>query len=267
VTSAPVAVLTGGGSGIGAATAARLGRRGLHLVLLGRNLEALGAVAATLPGEPDVVPIDLADPDQVANCGEQIAGRYGEVAALVNCAGALLNRRAERASPADVARLLAVNATAPHLLAAALFPRLRAARGAVVNVVSVSALQGVAAQSGYSASKGALVALTRSLATEWGVHGIRVNGVAPGIIRTPMSAAFAGSAYEEYTARNVPLGRWGRPDDVAGVIEFLCSDDARYVTGQILTVDGGLSSLYWMSTAGAVRSEVAASESAPLGTV
>jgi NAD(P)-dependent dehydrogenase (short-subunit alcohol dehydrogenase family) len=123
-----------------------------------------------------------------------------------------------------------------------------------VNVVSVSAMQGVAAQSIYSATKRALLALTRSMATEWGPFGIRVNAVAPGVISTPMSAPYAKESYVEHLNANIPLGRWGEPDDLGTTIAFLCSEGARYITGQVITVDGGLSSMYWVSMPGARRS-------------
>jgi meso-butanediol dehydrogenase / (S,S)-butanediol dehydrogenase / diacetyl reductase len=254
----PVAVLTGAGSGIGNATALRLAAQGLRLVLVGRNIAALTELAAKLPYEPEIVEADLELVEQLADRAGAIGDRFGTVAAVINCAGTMLNRRVERTSLADVNRLFAVNATAPFILSQALFPALRAARGCVVNVVSVSALQGVAAQSIYSASKGALIALTRSMAVEWGRHGIRVNAVAPGIILTPMSASYAVPPYEDHISRNVPLGRWGEPDDLASTIAFLCSDAARYITGQVITVDGGLSSLYWLSAAGPARAAGAA---------
>lgn len=249
--SAPVAVLTGAASGIGTATARRLAESGHRLVLLGRSVDALRELAGELggaAGDPVVVPADLAATDEVAEIAAGLAERFESVAAVVNCAGAMLNRRAERTDAAALNHLLAVNITAPFLLTRALFDPLRAAAGSVVNVVSVSGLRGVVAQSAYSASKGALIALTRSMAAEWGRHGIRVNAVAPGVVLTPMSAAYAVESYERHLSDNIPLRRWGRPDDIATTIAFLCSDAARYVTGQVITVDGGLSSLHWMST-------------------
>lgn len=251
----PVAVLTGAASGIGAATARRLAESGHRLVLLGRSVDALEELGRELgggaAGDPVVVAADLARTEELEEIAARLADRFESVAAVVNCAGAMLNRRAERTAAAQLNHLLAVNVTAPFLLTQALFGSLRAAEGAggsVVNVVSVSALQGVVAQSAYSASKGALVALTRAMAAEWGRHGIRVNAVAPGVVLTPMSADYAVGPYEQHLNNNIPLGRWGRPDDIATTIAFLCSDAARYITGQVITVDGGLSSLHWMST-------------------
>ena len=249
----PVAVLTGAGSGIGAATAVRLAEAGLRVVLVGRNRPALTALSGRLPHDPEIVEVDLADTEDLAERTNALAEQLGSVAVLVNCAGTMLNRRAERTSVQDLNRVFAVNLTAPFVLCKGLLPALRSARGCVVNVVSVSALMGVAAQSAYSASKGALVALTRSMAAEWGGYGVRVNAVAPGITVTPMSAAYAVPPYKDHISRNVPLGRWAEPDDVATTIAFLCSDGARYVTGQVITVDGGLSSLYWLSTTGRDR--------------
>ena len=244
-----VAVLTGAGSGIGAATAVRLAEQGMRLVLLGRNVASLRELSDTLPQPAEVAELDLADLDATRAQGHAVQDRYGAIAAVVNCAGVMMNRRIENVTLDDVNRIFGVNTVAPFVLSQALLPGLRAAGGAVVNVVSVSALQGVAAQSIYSASKGALVALTRSMATEWGQLGVRVNAVAPGIVETPMSAAFSAGPYLEYVAGNLPLGRLGQPDDLATAIAFLCSPAAGYITGQVLTVDGGLSSLYWISTA------------------
>lgn len=250
--SPPVAVLTGAGSGIGAATARRLAESGHRLVLLGRSIGALEELGRELgggaAGDPVVVAADLARTEELARTAAGLAERFESVAAVVNCAGAMLNRRAERTGAAELNHLLAVNVSAPFLLTQALFDPLRAAGGSVVNVVSVSALQGVVAQSAYSASKGALLALSRSMAAEWGTHGIRVNAVAPGVVLTPMSADYAVEPYEQHLNTNIPLGRWGRPDDVATAIAFLCSDAARYITGQVIAIDGGLSSLNWMST-------------------
>jgi Tropinone reductase 1 len=248
----PVAVVTGASSGIGAATAVALGAAGMRVVLVGRRLEALAEVAARVGPGAMVEVLDLADPGAAAATGVSLAERFPDIHAVVNCAGETINRRAENLDATDLQRLFAVNTFSPYALLQQLFSTLRAGMGAsVVNVVSVSALQGVAAQTAYSAAKGALVSLTRSLAAEWGRYGVRVNGVAPGIIHTPMSErAYDNKDYRAHIARNVPLGRWGAPDDLAGVIAFLCSDAARYVTGQIIAVDGGLSSLYWLSTVG-----------------
>jgi meso-butanediol dehydrogenase / (S,S)-butanediol dehydrogenase / diacetyl reductase len=265
VSEPPVAVLTGAASGIGAATAIRLAEQGFRLVLVGRNAPALTELAGTIPHDPEILVADLENVDELADRVAEVLDRHPEVSALVNCAGAVINRRIERVTLADVNRLFAVNTTAPFVLSQALMPALRATRGSIVNVVSVSAMQGVAAQSIYSATKGALASLTRSMATEWGQYGIRVNAVAPGIILTPMSAPYAKDSYAKHVSSNVPLGRWGEPDDLATTIAFLCSDGARYITGQIVTVDGGMSGLYWLSRAprGEKAAASAASVSAP----
>jgi 3-oxoacyl-[acyl-carrier protein] reductase len=157
-------------------------------------------------------------------------------------AGAKVHYRRREFEPEMFADVIRTNLEGPMRLAVAFRPQLAKAAGSIVFVGSVASFRGVIAQPAYSASKGGLLTLTRSLAMAWGREGIRVNLVAPGLVRSKMTAVtFADPKRVEATERAVPLGRVGEPDDLAGPILFLASDAARYVTGTSLLVDGGMS--------------------------
>lgn len=240
-----VAVVTGASTGIGREVATCLARDGFGLVVLGRDVDAL---QRGVPFDSRVVPLDLADTEAVRAAAQDLAGELGRIDALVNCAGELQLRRFDHVSPAELERIWSINVAAPFFLMQGLGSALAEARGAVVNVTSVSAGQGVAAQSAYAATKGALTSMTKAAAAEWGSRGIRVNAVSPGVTLSRMSERSAGiPGYQEYVAKRIPLGRWAEPAEIAECVAFLCSDRAAFVTGEVLTVDGGLSSLYWMS--------------------
>jgi meso-butanediol dehydrogenase/(S,S)-butanediol dehydrogenase/diacetyl reductase len=233
-----VALITGGGSGIGAATARRFANEGASVVLTGRRREPLEAVA----GETAAVIVqgDISDASHVAEAVSTAIDRFGRLDVLVNNAGV---------GGPDWQRVIEVNLTGARLAAEAALPHLAERRGAIVNVSSVSAFVAHPGGAAYTASKAGLVMLTRSLALEHGPQGVRVNAVCPGWVRTEMGdssmdaiAAARGISRDEayaLTSRYVPLRREGTPEEIAAACLFLASDEASFVTGASLIVDGG----------------------------
>jgi gluconate 5-dehydrogenase/3-oxoacyl-[acyl-carrier protein] reductase len=236
------AVVTGASRGIGAAAARALDRAGARVALVARDTAGLQATAAPLTGAPLVVTADLRDSAAPARIVGDILAAFGGIDILVNNAAVAARLATVDTDAALIDDLLAVNVRAPLLLIAAVVPSMAAAgRGVIVNMSSVSGVIGTPRRTAYAASKGALDAATRSLAIELGPSGIRVNSVAPGVVDTDLWAknkAIPGVV--ETIEAQTPLGRWAQPDDIADVVAFLCSDAARFITGETISVDGGL---------------------------
>lgn len=223
-----LAVITGGGTGIGKAIGGLIAADGWDVLAVGL------ASDEQLPEGVRFAHADITDPAALADA---TAGDR-PVDALVTCA-AVLRDRAEW-DPATFRTVLDVNVTAALTAGEHLKPRLSARGGAIVNFASMWSYFGTANAPGYAASKGAIVALTRSQAVGYAPDGIRANAVAPGWIETPMSThAQQDDARRAAIDARIPLGRWGRADDVARAVRFLVSDDAAYITGTVLNVDGG----------------------------
>jgi NAD(P)-dependent dehydrogenase (short-subunit alcohol dehydrogenase family) len=238
------AVVTGASRGIGAAIARSLDRAGARVALVARSTDALAEVAASLAHAPVVVEADLGEPDVPATVARRVLDALGRVDTLVNNAGIGARLPSVELDGETIDRLHRVNVRGLLLLTTAVLPAMVARRsGSIVNVSSVSSQVGTPRRAAYAASKGAVDALTRSLAVEFGPHGIRVNCVAPGVIVTAMwekNRAVPGVI--EQVEAQVALRRWGLPEDVADVVVFLASDAARYVTAQTIEVDGGMAS-------------------------
>ncbi len=222
-----VAIITGGARGIGAATARRFAEEGA-IVNVWDVVEAHG-----------VTRVDVADASEIAAALRDIADRQGRIDILVNNAGIIDDDFAESLTLEAWERVLRVNLTGTFLPCRAVIPHFRARKwGRVINTSSVSAF-GNKGQANYSASKAGVIGLTRTLALELARDGVTVNGVAPGTIATDMLARVPQKIIDKFLAR-IPLGRLGRPEEVAAVHAFLASDDAAFITGQTIVCDGGL---------------------------
>ena len=202
------------------------------------NAEAAEAIAAEVGGI--AVAGDVADPEQVKALVEQVESELGDIDALVNNAGVTRDTLIARMSDEDWDAVLDTNLRGTfHMCRAVARKMLRRRAGSIVNLTSVVGLHGNAGQVNYAASKAGIVGLTKSLAKELGNRGVRANAIAPGYIDTELTGVLPEDV-RNLILGNTPLGRLGTPEDVAGAVRFLCSDEAGFVTGEVLLVDGGL---------------------------
>ncbi len=233
-----VAVVTGAGRGIGKAIAARLAAEGAKVACCGRTLANVEATVAVIDGKAYAV--DVADAKQVSETCEKILKDFGRVDILVNNAGVTRDQLLMRMSDEDWDTVLDTNLKGAFNFTKMLtrsFLKQRAGR--IINISSIIGLTGNAGQTNYAASKAGLIGFTKSVARELASRGITANAVAPGFIVTDMTAALGAEAQEALKGR-IALGRLGTAEDVANAVLFLASDMASYVTGQVITVDGGL---------------------------
>jgi len=234
------ALVTGGASGIGRAACRRFAEEGAQVAVLDLDADAASAVALEVGGAS--YGVDVRDADGVRAAVDDAAARMGGLDTAFNNAGAGSMARLHEYDPEEFRRVVDVNllgvwhgirAAAPHLMSAG--------GGSIVNTSSISGVRPSPGEGPYAAAKAGVAALTQSAALEYARHGIRVNAVAPGAIRSAMTTPLLGLGdWEQRWTDRTPLGRVGDPEDIADVVVFLCSDLARYITGQVLVVDGGM---------------------------
>ncbi len=239
--SAQIALVTGGSRGIGLAISQELARAGCRVAVIGRNEEAAKAAAAGFEGEGHHgYGCDVSDADGVRSVVDRIAEDLGRVDILVNNAGITRDNLFLRMTEEEWDDVLAVNLKGAFNMTKALArAMMRRRSGVILNVTSVVGLTGNAGQANYAASKAGLIGFTLSIARELASRGVRCNAIAPGFISTDMTAELPEAAIEELHAR-IPLGHLGEPSDVAGLVRFLAGPAARYITGQTISVDGGM---------------------------
>ncbi|MBW3570940.1 MAG: SDR family oxidoreductase [Gemmatimonadetes bacterium] len=244
-----VALVTGGGRGLGEQIARGLAQAGASVAVGSRSQEACAEVARELTDEYGTrtlaLRLDVSSDDDVSAAVERVEAELGPIDLLVNNSGTSWGAPAAEMPVEAWRKVMEVNATGAFLCSREVGRRLieRGEPGAILNVASIAGLTGSAPEVldaiGYSASKGAVIAFTRDLAVKWARHGIRVNAIAPGFFPTKMTRAVLERA-EKAISRSVPLGRTGGADELIGAAVFLLSPAADYVTGQVLAVDGGL---------------------------
>lgn len=231
--------MTGGSRGIGAAICRELARAGATVAVNYRSNEAL---AREIADEVNGIAVagDVGNPEEAKALVEQVESELGDVDVLVNNAGTTRDTLIARMTDEEWREVMATNLDgAFHMSRAVARKMLRRRSGAIVNLTSFVGLHGNPGQTNYAATKAGIIGFTKALAKELGPRGVRVNAVAPGYIETELTDALSDEI-RDFLLQATPLGRLGSPDDVAGAVRFLCSDEAGFVTGAVLLVDGGL---------------------------
>jgi 3-oxoacyl-[acyl-carrier protein] reductase len=238
-----IAFVTGASRGIGRACALALSEAGCRVAIAARNVEKLEEVATEIRAggrEAFAVPIDLAHEPSIKEALTRTAREFGAIEILVNNAGITRDGLAMRMKRDDWDAVIDTNLTGSFLCIQQVMPAMMKARwGRIINITSVVGEMGNAGQANYSASKAGLIGVTKSLAQEIGSRGITVNAVAPGFVETDMTGVLSAEIREKLLA-NIPLKRMGQPTDVAAAVRFLASEDAAYITGHVLDVNGGM---------------------------
>jgi 3-oxoacyl-[acyl-carrier protein] reductase len=238
-----IALVTGASQGIGRATSLALGEAGAKVAVAARRADKLASLVAEIAaagGEALAVPMDVADPTQVKTGFQQVLAKFGRLDILVNNAAITRDTLALRMKLEDWEAVLRTNLTGAHLaIQQALGAMLKQRSGRIINLSSVVAETGNAGQANYVASKAGLIGLTRAIAVEVASRNITVNAVAPGFVETPMTDPLPQGLKDKMKSL-IPLGRFGKDREIATAIVFLASDEAAYITGQVLDVNGGM---------------------------
>jgi 3-oxoacyl-[acyl-carrier protein] reductase len=241
--SGRVALVTGASQGIGRTCALRLAKDGVTVAVAARNQEKLNELVAEITaagGKAVAFALDVGDEEQVKATVKTIIAELGKIDILVNNAGITRDQLVMRMKRTDWDAVLQTNLTSAYLCIQAVIPSMLKQRwGRIINITSVFGQMGQAGQANYSASKAGLIGLTMAIAREVGSRSITCNAVAPGFIETAMTAVLSDE-FKEMAVKQIPLGRVGSSEDVAGAVAFLASDDASYITGHVLSVNGGM---------------------------
>lgn len=238
-----IAVVTGASRGIGEASARALDAAGARVVLTARTVSDLNRVAGDLANDPVTLDADLSAPRAGTELAVRVLEAVGGVDILVNNAGIPMRRKPEGLTEEDFDRVFSINVRSLLMLTLGLGPSMAArGGGSVINISSVASLRGPLGRVAYAGTKGAVDAMTRALAADWGPWGIRVNALCPGLIATAIWEADRRDVpgLSEQLEERIALKRWGHGNDVADVVVFFASDASRYVTGEVVAVDGGL---------------------------
>ncbi|HVT73779.1 MAG TPA: 3-oxoacyl-[acyl-carrier-protein] reductase [Lacunisphaera sp.] len=237
------ALVTGAGRGIGKAIAEDLAWHGVQVICVSKSADSCGATAAAIVaagGRAQARAVDVADGEAVAKASAELLAEFGQIDILVNNAGITKDGLLFRMSEQDWSSVIATNLTSCYHWTKHLGrPMTQKRWGRIVNITSVVGLMGNAGQANYCAAKAGLIGFTKSIAKEFAARNVTSNAVAPGFIKTDMTAALPPEAAEKITAL-IPLKRLGEAADIAHMTTFLCSEEAGYVTGQVFTVDGGM---------------------------
>ncbi len=236
------ALVTGAAGVLGMATTEALLTDGVRVVMVDLNADRLADLAGRWPGETYPLAVDISDPDAVRDAHQRASTEFGAIDILINNAGILTNDKIEATSNATWRRVLAVNLDGAFHWSQAVVPQMRARRwGRIVNTCSLAGKSGgLTAGTSYSTSKGALAALTFSVARETAADGITVNGIAPAYVRTPMVTEGLTEAERQAVIAQIPVGRFCEPEEFAHVVRFLVSPLAGFITGEIIDLNGGL---------------------------
>jgi len=241
--SGRIALVTGASQGIGRACALRLAATGAAVAVAARNQEKLNELVQQITstgGKAAAFAMDVAEEDQIKSAFKAALAQFGKIDILVNNAGITRDQLVMRMKRADWDAVLNTNLTSAYLCTQQVMSSMLKQRwGRIINITSVFGQMGQAGQANYASSKAGLIGLTMAIAREVGSRNITCNAVAPGFIETAMTAVLSDE-FKQAAVKQIPLGRVGSPEDVAGAVAFLASDDASYITGHVLNVNGGM---------------------------
>lgn len=238
------AIITGAASGIGSAIARKFAAEGASIVIGDLNAKAIQELASDLESDSAAVtgiPADITKRQEVDALTKAAIGRFGQIDILVNNAGSRIIKTFLDHTEEDWRQMLDVNLTGHFLCCQAVLPHmLEAGRGRIINMASIASTVGRPGRAGYVAAKGGLLAMTRALAADMAGKNITVNALAPGMIASPFNREFAEDDVlgDAWNSENL-VGRWGQPEDIGGIAAFLASDESAFITGEVITVDGG----------------------------